>query len=270
MVSDGEQVASCTSTGTGANLYVKPTYVDRLDDCVFYHTMELPGFGEISGEWDLRSRIQDYIGGVDVTGKRVLDVGAASGFISFSMEELGAEVVSFDADDASRIACLPFSKSLCTTDRSKWEMETNEFLRKLKNSYWLAHRLCGFRARAFYGDVYNLPEALGQFDVAIVGQILVHLRDPITALTSIARRCKGVLVVAEDMLHSEDTSARLTASSETGPEWLWWHYSVGTYRFLMKIMGFEVLSVTTNHYLCNHQYLPGRAKIDTMVARKLP
>ena len=33
-------------------------------------------------------------------------------------------------------------------------------------------------ARLYCGNVYNLPEALGQFDVVVVAQILVHLRDP--------------------------------------------------------------------------------------------
>jgi SAM-dependent methyltransferase len=270
MIDEAQQNLPETGRGDSNEIYLKPRFVDRLEDCIFYHTTKLPGFGEVRGQWDLRGRVHNYIGKVDVAGKRVLDVGAASGFISFSMEQLGAQVVSFDADNASRIAFLPFRNSLFTTNHAQWEVETNEFLQKLHNSYWLTHRLYGSQAQVFHGDVYNLPEALGQFDVVVVGQILVHLRDPITALASIAKRCRGLLVITEDMIKTEETTAKLTASPDTGPDWLWWHYSIGTFKFLMKILGFEVLSLTTNRYVCHHEYLPGEIPIDTLVARRLP
>ena len=65
------------------SLLVPPRIVENLDDCYFYHTMDLPGVGVMRGHWDLRGRFADYVGGVDVEGKSVLDVGAATGFLSF-------------------------------------------------------------------------------------------------------------------------------------------------------------------------------------------
>ena len=71
------------------NLFAPPRFVDRLEDCFFYHAMDLPGFGLVPAHWDLRGRFDEYIGGVDVRGKSVLDVGTATGFLSFEAEKRG-------------------------------------------------------------------------------------------------------------------------------------------------------------------------------------
>ncbi len=40
--------------------YATPKNVTDLNDCVFYHTMEIAGYGLVEGEWDLREGVQDY------------------------------------------------------------------------------------------------------------------------------------------------------------------------------------------------------------------
>ena len=59
------------------------------DDYHFYHAIDLPGIGEMPGEWDLRHAPDEYLGNVVVTNKRVLDMGTANGFLSFHMESKG-------------------------------------------------------------------------------------------------------------------------------------------------------------------------------------
>src|SRR4051812_5549789 len=86
-----------------------PRFVDSLNDCFFYHTMDLPEFGAVPGQWDLRDRFDDYVSGLSVTGKSVLDVGTATGFLSFESEKRGASrVVSFDLGDARQQMFIPF------------------------------------------------------------------------------------------------------------------------------------------------------------------
>ena len=69
---------------------------------------------------------------------------------------------------------------------------------RLLNGYWLAHRLLGSQARAFYGDIYALPAAgLGTFDVVVLGSVLLHLRDPFQALHSAARLSRDAVIVVD-------------------------------------------------------------------------
>src|SRR3981081_1232666 len=82
------------------SLLAEPRRIESPANCFFYHTMDLPGFGEVRGHWDLRGRFNEYIGGVDLTAKSVIDVGAATGFLSFEAEKNGAaRVLSFDIAD---------------------------------------------------------------------------------------------------------------------------------------------------------------------------
>ena len=77
--------------------FAKPLDVESPEGCFFYHTVELPTFGVVHGQWDLRGKFEEYVSGVEVEGKSVLDVGTATGFLSFEAERRGAaRVVSHD------------------------------------------------------------------------------------------------------------------------------------------------------------------------------
>ena len=89
-----------------------------LNECVFYHSMDLPGLGTVEGQWDLRGRFDEYIGGIDVNGKTFLDVGAASGFLSFEAERRGASVISFDALDYTPTPARTCRRSLTSISSS--------------------------------------------------------------------------------------------------------------------------------------------------------
>jgi hypothetical protein len=43
----------------------------RMEDCGFYHTIEIPGHGMVRGMWDLRGGMSAYLGiGLDVRIQR--------------------------------------------------------------------------------------------------------------------------------------------------------------------------------------------------------
>ena len=66
-----------------SDIYAQPRTVAGVSECDFYHVMDLPDVGTVGGEWDLRQTVHDYLGRFPFQGKRVLDVGAASGFLTF-------------------------------------------------------------------------------------------------------------------------------------------------------------------------------------------
>src|SRR5580692_1831218 len=106
----------------------------------------------------------------------------APGFLSFEFEKLGAQVVSFDAGSADDMDRLPFPKSLYSTNRTAWAKEVDRSIEQIKNSYWFCHEKYRSQTKAYYGDIYDIPSELGMFDVVMVGQILVHLKDPLSAI----------------------------------------------------------------------------------------
>lgn len=77
-------------------LYYPRTEVTDRGECFFYHTIDLKNGETVNGNWDLRGREDAYFGGTDFAGKKVLDVGSATGALTFAMEDRGADVTSLD------------------------------------------------------------------------------------------------------------------------------------------------------------------------------
>jgi SAM-dependent methyltransferase len=247
---EGPETSSAAAGGRAPLSYAAPRFVDDLGDCYFYHTMELPGFGVVHGHWDLRGRFEDYMGGVEVAGKSVLDVGTATGFLSFEAERKGASrVVSFDMSDVRQQTLLPFKDNLYYRDRERWAEQYGAEIEQWKNAYWLCHRLLGSKAEVYYGNIYDLPPALGSFDVAIVGAVLEHLSDQVSALASIARLTKERMVLVTPLLETEERIARFEPSAANPKyDFTWWIYSVGVYREVLAMLGFAIERITREKY----------------------
>src|SRR4029078_11339459 len=104
-------------------------------DCYCCPKLDVPG-GSVTGEWDLPGRFDDYTGHVALSGKRVLDIGTASGFLTWESEKRGADVVSFDLDHASRQKLLPFRDTIYMRDRDESERQRQAFFDSMKRGYW--------------------------------------------------------------------------------------------------------------------------------------
>lgn len=227
--------------------YAEPIDVKSPDDCAFYHRVDLPGVGEVGTQWDLRAVIDDYLGRYDFAGKRVLDVGTASGFLTFSMEQRGAEVVSFDMESGRQWDIVPFRDMWETMDQTLDNAHRTHA--QLKNAYWYSHKKLNSKAKVYYGDIYNLPEELGTFDVVVFGMILTHLRDPFRALYSAGRLSTGSIIVTNQTMKSDQPVAMFVPSVENHETQAWWALSDGCIERMLKVLGFEPQSRTT----CNAQ-----------------
>ncbi len=230
--------------------FEEPRHIQKLEDCHFYHTLDLPTFGLVKGEWDLRGRFDDYIGDIDLNGKSVLDIGTATGFLTFEAEKRNASsVVSFDISDAKYQHLLPFKDNLYYKNHEQWRTLQTAWLNRWKNGYWLAHRLFNSQAKVFYGDIYQLPTEVGQFDVSIIGSVLEHLSDQVSALASVARLTKSKLVFVTPLLETEDKIAHFFPSaSRPDVDYVWWIYSVRVYREVLAMLGFEIKRITKNKF----------------------
>lgn len=191
------------------DLFAPPREITSLEECWFYHTIDLPGFGVIPGQWDLRGGVDDYLGRVPLAGKRVLELGTASGFLCFEMEKRGADVVAFDLAPGSFPDLIPFA---AFAEFGKVLADQVQIYERLRNSYWLAHRALGSQARVVYGNLYELPAGIGPVDVATFGCILLHLRDPFLALANAARFVTETMIVT-DVIHTDWTSEQITGSA---------------------------------------------------------
>lgn len=132
---------------------------DVLQKYKFYHVIQLtetlftPGWDHLL---DLQKPIHRFLRGIELKGKRFLDIGCRDGLFSFEAEKLGAkEVIGID-NDLSPAAI--------------------EFLIPYFNSKVQFHEL---------NLLHLTPEKFGLFDVVLFAGVLYHLRYPFWALKMI-------------------------------------------------------------------------------------
>jgi hypothetical protein len=245
--------------------FATPRDVRDVADCFFYHVMDLPGIGQVGEHWDLRETVDAYLGGFDFHRARALDVGAASGFLTFEMERRGANVVSFDLRDGREWNVVPHAIEGLEAQAAEAKQS---HVQRLQNGYWLAHRVLGSRAQVYYGDVYRIPQALGPFDVVVLGAILLHLRDPFLALSSAARVSRDAIIVTDPYLESKQPVMRfLPDASDPASCDAWWAISEPCMIRMLEILGFGIESVARHDHLAVY---PERrcVRFSTYVARR--
>jgi hypothetical protein len=250
-----------SASGSHDVKFAAPLEVSSVDDCYFYHVVDLPGHGVINRmtSWDLRGRVSDYLGGVDTKGKSFLDVGVASGFISFEVERLGAsEVFGFDADSAERLNFVPYSK--IPDESPRW------FYEKLLRSYWFSHKAHGSTAKMIYGDIYNMADQVPEVDIVLLAQILVHLERPLQAIAQAALAAKETLIIVDGSFEDERPLAAFIGGD--GAYFNWYHHSVGFYRKFLPILGFELVSANKNSYRTSHPHVDPNQVVWTFVAKR--
>jgi tRNA (mo5U34)-methyltransferase len=129
-------------------------FLDQLAAKGWYHSFDLPDGTRIDGYISLealRERYARFPIPADLTGKRVLDIGAWDGWFSFEAERRGASVTALD--------CVELASF-------------REIQAKL-----------GSRTDYRTLDVYDLPGAgLGRFDYAFFLGVVYHLKHPLLGL----------------------------------------------------------------------------------------
>jgi tRNA (mo5U34)-methyltransferase len=141
--------------------------IEILNEKGYYHSIELPDGTVIDGVQPLahlRERISRFPLPQDLSGKRVLDVGAWDGWFSFEAERRGADVTAIDCVDMER--------------------------------FRLAHTAIGSRVDYRVMDVDELsPMSIGRFDIILFFGVLYHLRHPLLGLERICQLTRDVAFV---------------------------------------------------------------------------
>jgi hypothetical protein len=125
------------------------------------------------------------------------------------------------------------------------------YIGAVQNSWWYLHRLLGSRAQMVYGNIYEMPGDMGEFDTTVVGAILLHLRDPFAALAQAAAKTRRQIVVTELIqdpdLPADDSLARF---APLGIEYQtnWWAHTPGVVRRMLAALGFESVSIDYHSY----------------------
>jgi tRNA (mo5U34)-methyltransferase len=133
----------------------------------WYHSFELPDGTRFEGHNTLdilRTRWGRFPIPADLTGRRVLDIGAWDGWFSFEAERRGAQVIAID--------CVEIPNFLFIHEKLQSKVD---------------YRIV---------DFFDLPQAgLGQFDFVFFLGVLYHLKHPLLALEMVAAMTTDTAIV---------------------------------------------------------------------------
>ena len=124
---------------------------------------------------------------VDVSGCSVLDVGAGDGWFSFEAERRGAaRVVALDG--------------------------------RPRHGFELAHATLGSAVQPVAGELADIGDALGTFDIVLVLGVLCRVTDPLTLLRHVRARTAGQAIIETEAIVLPDCEtvplARLVLGDE--------------------------------------------------------
>lgn len=226
---------------------------DRISKIGWYHTIDL-GHG-IATPGFIDNRGTEHLFGIpeDLTGKRCLDIGTYDGFWSFEFERRGAaEMIGIDVDSPADYD-LPRPLKLKAIE----ERERDKAAHQQAWSDNMAHvgmqwpgegfrtaaEILGSRARREVCDVYDLaPERFGLFDVVLISQLLLRMRDPQTVVENML----SVTAPGGCAIIAEPYDSELEALSKPASEFIgvtamgiWWAHSIKSMKRMMEVAGFE-------------------------------
>jgi tRNA (mo5U34)-methyltransferase len=217
----------------------------RAAELSWYHTIDLGGGVVTPGFFDTRATVGHVPLPGSLEGRRCLDVGTWDGFWAFELERRGAaSVTAVDIEDPDRWDWPPQSRlGAANADRLRYLAE----FKSSGASFALAREALGSSVERVDCSVYDLhPDRVGRFDFVFLGSLLLHLRDPVAALT----RVRHVLKPGGRMLVNDPISLEMTLLHPRRPAYtlallpgrpFWWMPNVAGLRRYMEKAGFRIV-----------------------------
>ena len=222
--------------------------VRRAGEVDWYHTVDLGDGVVTAGYYDHRPHLHHYGFPDDLTGMRVLDIGAASGFFLFEFERRGADVVATDLSDWFDHDFGPLYRP----------GKTSEALSQFLNDpFELAKALRGSKVERKLIRIYDIsPETVGRFELVFCGSVLLHLSDPARALWNIASvtEQKAIIATAIEARDPHLPSATFIGH-RTGDTW--WQPTRACLELMAVAAGFVGIDWIGEFYLNSRTGAPG-------------
>ena len=235
----------------------------------WYHRIPLGDGIETPGHFRMQDYLAHYHFPERLDGKRVLDVGASTGFFAYEFERRGAaEVVAVE---------LPSWTDHDWTPRQLRELQAQaQTVREdvdrvvMRDGFTVVGEALGSkRVRRIWQRIYDLSrEELGTFDIVFSGAMLMHVRDPILGIQRM-RDCVSpdgrlIVSISTTMPDAAEPIAKFVG------EWNqcnWWQMSPRALDAILKCCDFDAIEHRDRYTL---QDVTGVFHDPTYVCHALP
>ena len=203
----------------------------EVDRYPWYHTLDLGDGVRTKGMFDHAPVLDRYPLPDDLTGMRCLDVATMDGYWAFEMERRGAaSVTALDLEDPNE---LDWPASL--RDGHEKTMDETKEVR-----FNLASQALGSSVERVLLSAYDLsPDAFGTFDFVFCGDLLLHVKDPITPVENIRSVCTGSAVIVNVIKKFRLYEGRPMAELDGIDHFEWWVTNLEGLIRIVRAAGFD-------------------------------
>ncbi len=191
----------------------------QVDAVQWFHRYEIvPGVFS-RGPSDMALRAHHFPIPDDLTGKRVLDIGAADGYFTFLAEARGAEVLAIDS----------------------WP----------RQGFFVAHKLRNSKVEFRQMSLYDLdPADVGMFDIVFCFGVYYHLKKPVFAMERIAQVTKEFALLESEIVPSGPLDNVDMAIFHEGDQLVndpsnWWTPTIANFLSTVRAAGFPRANFVT-------------------------
>ena len=235
----------------------------------WYHAIDL-GDGIVTpGPFELTGTLKHYPIPEDMSGMRVLDVGASNGFYSFEFERRGAEeVIALDLASWVDHDWGPRKRAEYARYSEAERLAFDE--QQMRGGFEVAAKALGSqRVKKVELPIYAIsPERLGMFDLVFSGAMLMHVRDPILGITRFRSVCKDdgatVISISTSLEDTDDPLARFMG------EWDQCNFWQMNPACLRRVLEFADFQPTGEDVVYNEEAGEGSWRDDVYVVKARP
>lgn len=159
--------------------------LEQIDS--WYHVVDLGHDIVTPGAFDMGKYLHHYPLAQDMSGMRILDVGASNGFFSIEFARRGAaEVVALDLPGWADHDWSPRQRHVLEQRPADVASQVDRSI--FSGAFDLAIKANGFEdiIKPTARTIYQInPEELGTFDLVFSGSMLMHVRDPLAGIHAI-------------------------------------------------------------------------------------
>lgn len=234
----------------------------RVSQIEWYHTLDLGNGVRTPGAFDHAPYLHLYNLPASFAGLRVLDCATFDGYWAFEFERRGAkQVVALDIETVGDIDLPP---------RRRAELPTATLERPVGAGFKLAKEVLGSSVERAPCNLYDLsPSYRGLFDVVHIGDVLLHLADPLLALQNVRSVTGGYALISDcywpELLRYEPDTV-IEYFGGTG-ENAWWRPSEAALLAMIEDAGFRQYEVVSRHTYAERGYL---SRMHHIVVKAMP
>jgi len=237
----------------------------------WYHSIDIGNNLITPGVFDFRLHLEHYHFPNDMTGLKVLDVGAATGFFTFEFAKRGASVTATELPSLAELDLFP--GQTLTNLRFKAEKYLSGYVYQKPNNpdiemihhlmldapFLFCQKKLGLNVQRKWVSVNNFSEetlGMSGFDCVFIGDVLLHTIDPLKALANVAKMCTDTLIIAQHIPDSEIKQPLMFYTGGDDPEddnSAWWRPNLAWFVQVLRKLGFKTVDVVGEFM---DEYLP--------------